>query len=1020
MDSLRPGIEQYLQQELELEELRLGQLSWYWAGFLWLQVDHLDFASRDHAFAFHDGSASVRIPLSALFSGTITPDKIRLSHGKLDLLIDGSSAPILPPQLILEDMQIHWRIRSTQAIDDWQGALSNVHLTFNASHRSIKATSTHATLSAQWDADGLPRQLKFSSNNADWLPTSIRQHINGSAQTNFTLKRHDNRLTWDIQALLASKQGSELRWSQQSLQNSHVQNSHDYRFNQLETALKVSLEKTDADQTRLANIIIHKLQWSSGDLSISAQGQWHKGGLLQLNAESKLLPMPLIWSWLKPLGDADWHGWLARMQQGTVKQIEADITLPWPAPLQAWPDKNEIADLKYRIQAELEHADIALGISSGSLQQTRAHVDVNQDGLNARIEDTILPRQLGHSSGALRIPWDTLLLHISGTSNADVSHLLQWFGPSQVTDWQWNKARANSRFELLWDPSQDKPKQARATLHPDGVWNVHVLQFPLQLSQGEVQWDQDKGFSLQGMHIKSKHMHGIFSLHAAPGNGSWKITALQAKASSDLAPLAAHLQLPIADAGGSISTSLRYDGQDWFGDLDMTKASWQHLLGSDKKVGEVFSLQYQGDLLMPKVDANQPQADASKAKTSNKALPTIELNKLSSTGQHIKLHDGAISINQSGLKAQLNGIHTPSFSGRLNIDVPFADNKAWKIDVKASYLNRNALPERLDHPEKLIDKTWLLRADIDRFDWGDARMSGVHLKLSSDKNSLGILEATQIHTTQMDILDVDARFTLPGQGLIELRKLSAVFEKQQLTMSATLKPAADGGMRWTGFAELHGDFGRLMNIGSLSKRFLNGDAHLLFSGQGVILKEQPWWQGLDGRLRLRVDQGRILEGGAFTTLLSAINLTQLPALLFGQRKDLSGPGIMYQRLQMEAFMLDQHIRIRNVAMRSSAFDLVGQGSIDINKDNIDLYLIAKPLQNLDAILAKIPLVRDLLGGRAHSLVRKVYHLFGSFSDAKVESVRPKDAGLAEPGIIESFLSIPSRWFGSGKQPSPAP
>ncbi len=1000
MDSLRPSIEQYLQHEMGLQELHLGELSWYWAGFLWLQVDKLDFTSQDHSLAFHDGSASVRIPLRSLFNGDISPDKIRLSHGKLDITITNSSALNLPPQLILKDMHINWRFPSTQGSDDWQGELSGIELTLNTKQRSLKATSPALTLSAQWDNDGLPKQLKLTSKNLDWLPTSLHPYINGSAQSSFALLRKASR-SWNIQTLFTSEQATEITFPEKS---------HGYRFNRLEAAIKINLKQQSPQQINVTDLIIHKLQWSLDDQQITAQGQWDHG-LLQLKANSDQLPMPLIWSWLKPLGDDSWKHWLSLMQTGLAKQLHGDIALPWPAPLQAWPSKTNIAAMQYQLQAELENADIALGISSGSLVHTRAHVELNQSGLSARIEDTTLPKQLGHSTGTLRIPWDTLLLHISGTSNADVRHLLQWFAPEQTNDWHWNKARANSRFELLWDPSQSSPNEARATLKPDGVWNIHVLKFPIQVSQGEVQWDQQKGLSLKGMHIKSKHMYGILSLEAAHQGDRWQVTALTAKGSGDLAPIAAHFQLPIAHAAGNIRSSLRYDGQRWFGDLDMTQASWEHLLGSDKQAGEIFSLQYQGELNMPPSFDTTGKQDL-KTQTS-KQLPTIHLNKLTTTGQHIKLRDGAISLNQAGLKAQLNGIHTPSFSGNLAIDIPFDDSMAWKIDAKASYLNRNALPDTLDHPEKLLDKTWLLRADIDRFDWGDAHMSGVHLKLSSDQDSLGIMEAAQVHTSQLDILDVDARFTLPGQGQVELRKFSATFEKQQLTMSATLKPVSDGGMRWTGFAELHGDFGRLMKVGDLSKRFLDGDAHLLFSGQGMILKEQPWWQGLDGRLRMRVDHGRVLEGGTFTTLLSAINIARLPALLLGQRNDLTGPGIMYERLQMEAIMQNQTIRVRNIAMRSSAFDLIGQGTIDVDKNNIDLYLVAKPLQNLDAILSKIPLVRDLLGGRAHSLVRKVYHLVGPFSDAKVESVQPQDAGLAEPGIIERFLSLPSLWFGSG-------
>jgi hypothetical protein len=118
---------------------------------------------------------------------------------------------------------------------------------------------------------------------------------------------------------------------------------------------------------------------------------------------------------------------------------------------------------------------------------------------------------------------------------------------------------------------------------------------------------------------------------------------------------------------------------------------------------------------------------------------------------------------------------------------------------------------------------------------------------------------------------------------------------------------------------------------------------------------------------------------------------------------------------MEAIMQNQNIHIRNVAMRSAAFDMIGHGSMDINKDEIDLYLITQPLQNLDALLAKIPLLRDILGGKSHSFMRKVYHMHGPFTHAKGETFTPKEENLASPGIIESLFSLPDNWFGTEKK-----
>jgi len=978
LQTLKPTIERYIQQELQLKELRLGQLSWHWAGFLWLQVDHLDFTSEDNTLAFHDGSAAIRIPLASLYSGEIRPDRIRLNDGTLDVQPGNAGALPLPVSyLMLKHVNLNWRYGGLH------GHIPALSLELDSDNRSLQATSPWLNISAQLDNDGSPHHLILHGQHTDWLPDSLLSQLRGNPDIDIEIQRHD-KLNWQLTVSLVSEQPFTMM----------PETAYALQMNRLDADMRITIQPGQPLQAE--SIDIHSLHWGLGENRISAQGRW-QDGMLNIKAASERLAMPIIWSWLRPLGDEDWKHWLSRMHAGVANQSKADITLLWPRPLQGWPDDKAWDSIQYHLQAQVEDADFALGISDDTLQHSNVQVDVNQDGMHAKFLDAQLPRKLGHSTGELYIPWDTMELHISGNSTADVGKLLQWFGPTDIAGWKWNHANAHSTYKLLWDLGEARPKQASAILHPDGSWNVTLHGLDLKLSKGEVQWDQNSGLKMTDMHIYNTYLHTTLSLQAAATGGNWEITAFNASGTGKLAPLAAHFQLPLSHAGGTISTSLSYDGH-WSGSLDLQKASWEQLLGSSKKAGDALSIRYQGELDM-------------KGET-----PTIHLNKLASQGNKIKLYEGSASINKNGLKAQLKGLHTPSFSGSLNIEIPFDDKSTWKIDAKARYLNRNALPESLDHPEQVMDKDWLLSADIDQFDWDDARMSGVHIKLSSDKDSIGILEAAQIHTTQLDIMDVDARFTLPGQGRVELRTFSASVEKQHLTMSATLTPEAEGGMRWQGFAELSGDFGYMMKLSGLSERFIGGQSHILFSGQGVMLREQPWWQGMDGRLRMRVDDGRMLEGGSLTTLLAAMNLSQLPALLLGQRKDLTGPGIMFKRLQMEAIMQNQDIRIRNVAMRSAAFDLVGHGSMDIAKAMVDLYLVVKPLQNLDALLAKIPLLRDILGGASHSLMRKVYHMHGSFTDAKVDQVSPEAAGLASKGFIEHLLSLPNDWFGSDKTP----
>ncbi|ATX78740.1 AsmA-like C-terminal region [Mariprofundus aestuarium] len=976
LDTIRPGIESHLKKKLQLKEIKLGQLTWRWTDFLWLQSDHLDFTSSDEALAFHHGGVAVRFALSDLLRGRFSPDRIRLSSGTLDLQHTDSGRGFPAAQLVLDDVQVNWSY-----LDKWQGTLDHLHLMLDGMEREMQMTTSDFTISASLSEDMLPQLVELQCNNFTWLPAPLRKYFNGTPAASLKLNRL-NKQSWQLASSVESEE--VLTLLPESIYSVALNRAY----------LQLKLTAIEGKSLAIEHISLEQLSWSLGESSIQATGSW-SAGLLSLQANSDQLSMPVIWSWLRPLGDETWHNWLALMKAGTASQAKAKLSLAWDDPIKALPTLENLEAMLFQVSAHVDDADIALGVSEDFLHNTSAQIDLNHDGLNAVIMDAELPKNMGHATGELYIPWQTLELNIAGKSMIDVASLLTWFGPDAISDWKWNGAKAESRFQLLWDPSESKPRKASVQLQPSGNWEISIDDTSLQLSGGSANWDQSNGLTVSGLHFQNTHVDGEVNLTTTiDKDNRWSISNLAIDSKSDFAMLAAHFQLPLAQAGGTIYSSLKFDGK-WRGAADLKEASWKQLLGSDKKTGEPYSIHCSGDLNL------------------EKKLPTIRLTSLTSKGKALLIRNSSASINSEQLNLKLNDLHTPSFSGSLDINIPF-DNKPWELLVIADYLNRNALPEALDYQDQTIDKSWLLSANIKKFEWDDSRMQEVFIRLASSRGSIGLFKAKQVHTTQLDITDIDARFSMPGGGAIDLRRLSASIEKQRLNMSATLRPEKEGGMRWRGFAELHGDFGHLLKLGKLSERFKDGDGRLLFSGSGIILREQPWWDGLDGRLRLRADNGRILEGGTLTTLLAATNLTKLPLLLLGQREDLTGPGIMYERLQMEAIMQNQEIRIRNVAIRSTAFDLAGHGNMNLEQATVDLYLVVRPLQNLDALLAKIPLLRDILGGSSHSLFRKIYHMYGPFTDAKVETVTPEKAGLKAAGIIESLLTLPDLWFGNDK------
>ena len=468
--------------------------------------------------------------------------------------------------------------------------------------RSIKATSPSLNISVQLDADGYPRQLKLHCQHTDWLPAVLAGKVTGSPNLDLELLR-DDKQKWQLKTDIASEKTLSILPG----------TAYAIALNRMHAEMNITIQP--GSDFQLHTIDIQKLHWALADNHIDATGRWHDG-MLNLSAASDRLDMPLIWSWLRPLGDQEWRHWLSQMHSGLANRTKADVALRWPNPLRGWPSTEAWNAMVYHLQTQVEDADLVLGISDDALLHSSVEVDMDQKGMHARVLDTELPRNLGHATAEVIIPWDTLDMHVSGSSTTDVARLLKWFGPTNIAGWKWNDAKAHSSFTLLWDLGDAAPKQASATLHPDGIWHVSLRGLQLRLSDGKVQWNQDSGLKLTDMHINNEYMQTTLSLQVARHKNDWDITALDASGIAQMKPLAAHFQLPLTHAAGSIATRLTFDDH-WSGSLDLTQASWKQLLGSNKKAGDALTILYQGDLDV-------------KGET-----PTINLNNLTSRGHRM-------------------------------------------------------------------------------------------------------------------------------------------------------------------------------------------------------------------------------------------------------------------------------------------------------------------------------------------------------------------------------------------------
>lgn len=970
--ALRPEIESFLKDELKLKDVELGDLSWYWAGHFGIKADASSFSSHNEAVIIQKSDVTVNVSILDILSGKVTPAGIHLNGGSIQLHIGHDAPPQsmpLPDLIALKDMSLKWEYGGQS------GQLEHFTLSYENDSRLLLVRAPAIRLEMNFDSQFRPDEIEADISDLSWLPEQWQGYVEGSIRGQLKVKQSEKD-GWHADVKISSAGSLPARF---------VLHGSSWPVDAFNASARV---KGDGlAMSKISRIELTNFEYRSGENLLKGGLLWSEGKM-KLSASSPHLEMPLIWRGLNSLGGEAWQAWLSSMKQGVASDARAEIELAWPQ----WqlPAKDDLKSLHYQVNGHVVGADISLGMHDDFISQVEGDIELDEHGLKAIITSADLPHEIGTAKGGLDIPWASLIVSVNAHGQIDAGKLHERLHEEEAAQLHWGGAPADASLSLQWKPTETEPRQASIALTPLQPWKLEIKETPVRVDSGKITWHFGDKIEFSELVWSTPLLHLKTEMKASKNEyDQWLVASMKAEAEGALNDLTSYYLLPVKSADGRFFASLDYD-EKWHGKIRLKDASWENFLGTRKRAGEPLAVEYTG------VNSNK---DGQRIVLIDEIRCDDELLRLNGSGE----------VSQDELRLSLKQIESEAFAGSIDILAPFGPDP-WELNVNASYLNRSALPEKLSrHPD--MKKSWALRANLQRFVWDKAEMKDVSIKLASALNSVAVMKADSLQSGDLLLSKILTIFSLPGGGVIDLRSFEAEMEGLHLNLSATLMSEPDGGTVWRGFAGLEGNFGHMMKRARLSNLFEDGNMNVLFSGKGELFADQPWWQGLDGRLRMRVDHGRLMKGGTLSKFLSAISLADLPALFFGNREDLTKPGLSYKRLQVEATMHGKDVQVHKVAMRSSAMDLAGKGVMDMESTNIDLTLVVRPLQNLDAILSKIPLVRDMFGGAAHSFLRKIYRMHGPIADAKVEQVSPEEAGMAAPGVFEALFTLPEKWFG---------
>ncbi len=162
-----------------------------------------------------------------------------------------------------------------------------------------------------------------------------------------------------------------------------------------------------------------------------------------------------------------------------------------------------------------------------------------------------------------------------------------------------------------------------------------------------------------------------------------------------------------------------------------------------------------------------------------------------------------------------------------------------------------------------------------------------------------------------------------------------------------------------------------------------------------------------GNIRLKMVNGKLRKFSTLSKVFSILNLSQL---LKFQLPDMVSGGMPYNNITGSIEVKDGTVSSQNIFISSDAINISIIGSADIVKEDLNLTIGVQPLQTVDKVVNRIPIVGWLLTGKEKDFLSAYFEAKGKWSDPKVSAIPVKSMGKGVFNIFRRVFELPVRLF----------
>jgi uncharacterized protein YhdP len=160
-----------------------------------------------------------------------------------------------------------------------------------------------------------------------------------------------------------------------------------------------------------------------------------------------------------------------------------------------------------------------------------------------------------------------------------------------------------------------------------------------------------------------------------------------------------------------------------------------------------------------------------------------------------------------------------------------------------------------------------------------------------------------------------------------------------------------------------------------------------------------------GSAKLRIEEGSLRRFATLSKIFSILNLAQL---LKFQLPDMVSGGMPFNEITGNFSIKDGILSTNDLYVDSDAINISAVGSFNLANDQIDATIGVKPLQTIDKVVSRIPIVGWILTGKDKSLVTAYFEAKGEIGDPVVKAIPVKGMAKGVLNIFRRIFELPAR------------